>query len=251
MTPTGNSADRSVILTYHSLDTSNSVISFSPDLFREHMARLAESGARVVGLSEVYSTPGAIAITFDDGFGSFLDHAMPSLAKYGFPATVFVVSAYCGRSNDWKTQPPGIPRMPLMSWDDIRSLPHEGIQIGAHTVNHPDLTRLADHEIQVELGDCRQQIEDRIGVPVETFAYPYGTCSPRVRAIASRQYRSACGTRMGFAHQASDRWELPRVDAYYLRSRFQPVDLLTRGGRAYIHMRAALRHVRSFLVRGI
>ena len=247
----GDVANRSVILTYHSLDTSNSVISFPPDLFREHMARLAESGAPVVGLPEVCSVPGSIAITFDDAYGSFLSHAMRWLTEYNFPATVFVVSGYCGRTNDWETQPSGIPRMPLMSWDDIRSLPHQRIQIGAHTVNHPDLTRLQDHEIEAELRDCRHQIEDRAGVAVETLAYPYGRCSPGVRAIARGEYRIACGTRMGLAQEASDRWELPRVDAYYLRSRFQPVDLLTPGGRAYVHTRAALRRARSWVARGV
>jgi peptidoglycan/xylan/chitin deacetylase (PgdA/CDA1 family) len=241
-------ADSSLILTYHSLDSSGSVISFPPSLFQEHMARIADSGVSVVKLSEVCTTTGSIAITFDDAFGNFVECAMPSLVKYRFPATVFVVSGYCGLSNDWATQPVDIPRMPLMSWEDIRSLPREQIQIGAHTVSHPDLTRLARHQVEGELFECKRQIEDHIGGPVETFAYPYGTCSAEVRGIAHREFSVACGTRMGFAGGTSDRWNLPRIDAYYLR-RLQPVDLLTLRGRVYVNARAVLRKMKLLLAR--
>ncbi len=249
MTPRreAQTTEPSLILTYHSLDSSGSVISFPPSLFREHMESLAESGVSVVKLSEVCTTPGSVAITFDDAFGNFIEYAMPSLAKCRFPATVFVVSGHCGRSNDWATQAPDIPRMPLMSWEDIRSLPGEQIQVGAHTVSHPDLIRLARQQVEAELCQCKRQIEDHIGGPVETFAYPYGTCSAEIRAIACREFRAACGTRMGFAGGASDRWELPRIDAYYLRSGLQPPDLLTSSGRFYVHARGALRKLRSLL----
>ena len=209
------------------------------------MAQLAESGAPVVPLSEVTATPGSFALTFDDGFENFIEHALPVLEQYRFPATVFVISAYCGRRNDWASQPQNIPRLPLMSWTNLRSLSRELIQIGAHSVTHPDLTRISCLEVETELRQSKLQIEDQIGAPVQTLAYPYGTSSARIRTIAADEFRLACGTRMGFVGGTSDVFNLPRVDAYYLQYFMGPDTLLTRSGRFYINLRAALREMRS------
>src|SRR6202043_11676 len=94
----------SAILTYHSLDDSGSVISVPPALFRRQMDFLAASGIPVVPLNEVMKRPGSVAITFDDGFRNFADHAVPVLERHRLPATVFVVSRYCGLTNDWPSQ---------------------------------------------------------------------------------------------------------------------------------------------------
>src|SRR5690348_2083040 len=104
---------RSAVLTYHSLDNSRSVISLPPAVFRDQMEALAGSGTPVVPLSEIHNRPGAVSITFDDGFANIADHALPILQRFSFPATVFVVGGHCGGYNDWPSQPPGIPRLPL------------------------------------------------------------------------------------------------------------------------------------------
>jgi peptidoglycan/xylan/chitin deacetylase (PgdA/CDA1 family) len=131
----------SAILTYHSLDTSGSVISVAPDLFRRQIECLLERNTLIVPLQQVFETPGSVALTFDDGFENFFRYAVPVLEKYNLAATVFVVSGYCGRLNNWPGQPKsGIPVLPLMTWDHLRQLP-ENIEIGAHTVNHPTCDR--------------------------------------------------------------------------------------------------------------
>ncbi len=137
---------RSCILTYHSLDTSGSILSISPDLFQTQMAWLARSGMPVVSLAEVQATPHAVALTFDDGFRNFFEHALPVLERYRFPATVFVVSGFCGGRNDWPTQPrnAGIPILELMDWSEVQQAAQAGISIGCHTVNHPRLPLLPE-----------------------------------------------------------------------------------------------------------
>jgi peptidoglycan/xylan/chitin deacetylase (PgdA/CDA1 family) len=208
---------KSAILAYHSLDYSGSAISLRPELFAQHMDALASSGTPVVPLSAVRSTPGSVALTFDDGYRSLLEHAIPVLAKHRFPATVFVVSRYCGKNNDWPTQPPGIPVLPLMDWADLREIARQGIALGAHTATHPRLTGIEEARAAAELRDGRREIEDRTSAAVDTFAYPYGDSNARVRELAAREFRLACGTRLDYVSPASDLFELPRIDAYYFR----------------------------------
>lgn len=231
---------RSAILTYHSLDDSTSVISLAPEVFRGQMEWLAAQRIRVLPLQQAWQVPGAVALTFDDGYKSFLDHALPVLDRLGFPATVFVVSGLCGRRNEWIPPGQGLPLLELMGWDDLRRLPAT-IEIGSHTVCHSDLVRLPATEVERELRQSRTEIEDRVGREVTAFAYPYGISNSAVREAASRHYRLACGTLLGFSGPESDRWLLPRLDVYYLRSAFWFRRTWRSSGRAYLGFRALLR----------
>jgi peptidoglycan/xylan/chitin deacetylase (PgdA/CDA1 family) len=234
------------ILTYHSLDTSGSVISLAPDSFRKQMEWLAESGAPVVPLERIRETSGGVALTFDDGFRNFYRHAFPVLAAHRFPATVFIVSGYCGGRNDWPTQPrnTGVPVLELMRWSEVAEVARAGIGIGCHTATHPPLTALAKSEMESELADSRAAIEDRIGRQVESFAYPYGDAAPGVRAAVGRHFRLACSTRLGPVSAASDPLDLPRVDIYYFRTQFWFRALGMPHGAGYLAARAMLRGVR-------
>jgi peptidoglycan/xylan/chitin deacetylase (PgdA/CDA1 family) len=234
----------SAILTYHSLDESGSVISTPPELFRRQMEFLAGSGIPVVPLDEVVARPGSVAITFDDGFCNLLDHALPSLERRRLPATVFVVSDYCGGRNNWPSQPPGsVPDLPLMNWEQLRQLP-PGISLGAHSRTHPHLNRLPAAESGRELRECQSAMEQRLGKPVRWLAYPYGSSTPPVRSLAGRLFDLAVGTSLRFLPLRPDRLDLPRIDTYYLRGKF-PIDkLFTTPGSWYIGMRSWMREAR-------
>ena len=240
-------ARRSFILTYHSLDTSGSVISTAPEVFREQMACLAGTGVPVVPLTRVRETPGAVALTFDDGFRNFIDVAVPVLARYKFPATVFVVSDFCGKRNDWPSQPRdgGVPTLELMAWEEVRKAAKAGIDIGCHTATHPFLTRLPDAQLDEEMRNCRKAVEDRTGAAADTFAYPYGDFNPRVRQAAERHFRLACTTTMGFLKPHSGWWDSPRLDVYYLRNPLWFRGLGEWYGSGYIYVRSLLRSVRN------
>jgi peptidoglycan/xylan/chitin deacetylase (PgdA/CDA1 family) len=235
------------ILTYHSLDESGSVISVRPEVFQAQMAFLAGARVPVVPLSEVRGTPGAVAITFDDGFRNFFEHALPVLMQYRLPATVFVVSDYCGGRNDWPTQPKGagIPSAELMSWSEVAEISRAGIEIGSHTATHPRMGVLAPAAIEAELRASRDAIEQRTGKPVRTLAYPYGESTSLVRAAARQHYSWACGTRLAYLSADSDNADLPRLDAYYLQNRFWFEGLQSLRGSAYLGFRGLLRELRQ------
>jgi peptidoglycan/xylan/chitin deacetylase (PgdA/CDA1 family) len=213
------------VLTYHSLDTSGSVVSVAPQTFADQMAVLAETGFRGVSLREALSHREAhgawpersVALTFDDGYANFYEEAAPALAQHDFTATVFVISGYVGKRNDWEPPPAGLGLREMLTWPQIIELSSAGIEIGAHTRAHRDLRRLSTSEAQGEIGGSRAEIEDRLGRAVESFAYPFGHVSLASLEIVRREFRAACTTELRRASE-EPLHELPRVDMYYLRA---------------------------------
>lgn len=235
---------RSAILTYHSLDDSGSVISTPPRQFQRQMDFLAASGIPVLPLDQALRCPGSVVITFDDGFRNVLDHALPALERHRFPATIFVVSDYCGRGNNWPSQSPGIPSLPLTSWAELAGLPAL-ISVGAHTATHSNLTLLPASECEREMSECQTRIEQSLGRPVRWLAYPYGASSPEVRSLARQHFDLAVGTSLQFLPVQCNPLDLPRIDTYYFRGWFSLERLFTRSGRLYLGARGLLREARN------
>ena len=187
----------------------------------------------------------AIALTFDDGFENFLTEAFPLLDEYHLPATVFLVTGYCGRTNDWPSQPRQFGGKRLLAWPQIEELHRAGIELGAHTVNHPDLTAVSCGAARAEILDSKKQIEDRIGATVTSFAYPFGAESPALREVVAEHFDIGCSTRLGFLDTASieraasiERTaSIERIDVYYLRNRSWFRRLFTPAGGAYLSLR--------------
>jgi hypothetical protein len=134
--------------------------------------------------------------------------------------------------------------MPLMDWASLRDLPAL-FSLGAHTVTHPDLTKLAAPDAEREVLDSRTEIEQKTGRPVTSFAYPYGTAKQDTAELVRREFTAGCGTRLDFAGPAADPAVLPRLDSFYLKSPHwfhRPFGLLNR---CYIGSRRGLRELRQ------
>jgi peptidoglycan/xylan/chitin deacetylase (PgdA/CDA1 family) len=189
-----------------------------------------------------------IVLTFDDGFRNLLDHALPALKKWGFRATVFAVAGYLGKKNDWPSQPTGIPRYPLLCGAELGMLARDGIEIGAHTVTHPYLTRLPAAEAKAELLESKRILEQVLGHHVTSFAYPYGALTSEILDNAREYFRAACGVEMLSAHRAGDYHRLPRIDAFYFRRPCLFTLLGTSAGRLYIRLRGLGRQVRALFM---
>lgn len=248
--------DRSgaVILTYHSLDESDSVLSVSPRRFASHMRLLHQMGARVVPMSEIgrrlsegASVESLVAIAFDDGYRNVYDVGLPVLRLYGFPATVFLVSDHCGKSATWFRQPAHMRSFPLLSWREVREMSTAGIAFGSHTRTHRDLTLLPAPVVEEEMVASKHAIEDATGLPVGLFAYPYGAYDAQARTLAGRHFRLACSTRLGFTRHTSDPFALERIDVYYVRAPLIFGRLFSPGIARYLRMRRQLRDLRGRL----
>jgi peptidoglycan/xylan/chitin deacetylase (PgdA/CDA1 family) len=242
------------ILTYHSLNGSGSVIALPPATFRRHMRSLFDRGIAVVPLEKLagasdqeFDGPAA-ALTFDDGFEDFYQEAFPVIAEYRFPATVFLVSGYCGRTNDWPGQPRYAGGRALMSWSRIAELHRAGVRFGAHTVTHPHLTDLPWKQAAREVLDSKKQIEDCTGAAVVSFAYPYGDESPRLRHLVAENFAVGCSTRLGQLSPNSPRASLERIDTYYLANLFWYRHLFHRRTSGYLLCRAQFRRWKNRLL---
>ncbi len=240
------------ILTYHSIDDSGSVLSTAPRVFAEQMQILYELGSKVVPFSEVQhvldgapsSTP-LVAITFDDGYQNVREDALPVLQRYGFTATVFLVTDYCGRTNAWPGLPLSIERRPLLRWSEIREMSEAGIAFGSHTRTHPDLRIIPKRDAEDELVGSKKAIEDAIGSVVNEFAYPYGVYNGFIRCLAAKYFSLAGSTTLGFARSLSDPFTLERIDMYYLQNPALFRHLFSMEARAYIGFRRYLRDLRQ------
>ncbi len=240
------------IVTYHSIDDSGSVISLAPPRWWEHAAWYASGAVRVVPLAALPEAAGrdAVALTFDDGFGNFATHAWPPLRERRVPVTLFVVSEHAGRTNAWGGRDsPGIPTLPLLDWDALGRLAEEGVELGAHSRTHADLTRLPDAALREELEGAAEAIAARTGRRPSAFAYPYGAVNPRVAAAAGAVYAHACTTEFRPLGTAERPHALPRLDAYYLRSGGRLSTWGTAGFRRYLWVRGAARRARRALAR--
>ncbi len=243
------------ILTYHSLDDSGSVISTPPAAFSFQMRTLRDRGYRGIRLVDLIDAwegkaqlpPKAIVLTFDDAFANLVDHALPLLGECGFTATIFAVADYCGKQNNWPTQPPGTPILPLMSDGQLRAAAAAGMEIGAHTRTHPFLARLSASEVEGELGGGQADLQDRLGQEVGTLAYPYGSLIPAVVKAARSLYRAACTVELNTARPSDDRWQLPRLDMYYWRNPQIFRHFGTPMGGAYLGLRRLMRFARQQL----
>jgi peptidoglycan/xylan/chitin deacetylase (PgdA/CDA1 family) len=123
-----------------------------------------------------------LAVTFDDGERGVFEHAFPALAEVGVPGTAFVSVGHVGT--------PG-----MLGWPDLAVLADAGWEIGSHTMTHRRLTELEDVELDEELRSSRKAIEDTLGQPCHSIAYPYGDVDSRVRASAAAAgFTAGCTT---------------------------------------------------------
>jgi peptidoglycan/xylan/chitin deacetylase (PgdA/CDA1 family) len=128
---------------------------------------------------------GMVTLTFDDGWRSIHDNALPLMDKYGIVSTQYLVSGFLGSMKEYMTA--------RQVYDFTRT----GNEIGSHTVDHPDLTKLSDKELdrqlkvsQAGLAKCYQN--------VTSFAAPFGSNNEHTLAVEKTLYQTVRSTEVGF-----------------------------------------------------
>ncbi|MFI0451443.1 polysaccharide deacetylase family protein [Actinomadura sp. 6N118] len=187
-----------LVLMYHSVDRRGDdphLVTVSPGRFERQMRWLKSSGRRGVSMIELLDAQRAgqarklVGLTFDDGYADFLRHAVPILVRFGFTATVFVVTERIGDVNAWDEG----PRKPLMNEDQLRAVVRCGMEVGSHGAQHRSLPSLEDDRLEQELKQSRATLEEILDRRVPGFAYPYGHVEPRViSAVREVGYDYGC-----------------------------------------------------------
>ena len=242
------------ILTFHSLDDLGSVTSFSPRIFRRAIKKLHNNGYRALHLTDAvellrHKRPlpeRAFVITFDDGYQSVYTEGFPMLREYGMPATIFLTVGK-GAPDNSTTRLPSLGGRLMLSWNEIREMAEHGCTFGAHTLTHPDLTRLPAEQATTEICRSKNIIEEQLSSAVICFAYPFGRYDRQTRAIVEQQFACACSDKLGLITKNSDPYVLERVDMYYLRRDYFLAIMLTRAFPWYIVARSIPRRLRARL----
>jgi peptidoglycan/xylan/chitin deacetylase (PgdA/CDA1 family) len=241
---------RTSILMYHSISNDPEAerrpywqITTTPAQFRRQMSCLREVGCDVISLRDALETRATatarmrprVVITFDDGYLDFMTDAFPVLDEFGFPATVFLPSAFIGdRPREFKGRR-------CLTWDQVRELQGRGVTFGSHTVSHPQLHDVDDEQLKHELLASKDEIEQRTGVGVNSFCYPYAFPEhDRAFCRRLREVLRLCGyavgvsTIIGTLRATDDALWLPRLpvnerdDDRLLRAKIE-------GGYDWIH----------------
>jgi len=173
----------------------------TPETFERHLQylqahryqtiRFTDLAAFLLDGSKVLPERSAI-ISFDDGWEDQFLYAFPLLQKYQFSATFFIVSGYVDHEN-------------FITSEQLRLLLAANMEIGSHTRSHPTLTSLSAQRQWDEIATSKAILEERLGVTIDSFAYPYGSYNAEVAALTQRAgYRAARTIRAGCNHTAAD-----------------------------------------------
>jgi peptidoglycan/xylan/chitin deacetylase (PgdA/CDA1 family) len=199
-------------------------MAMAPERLEAQLELLVERGYRAATFTDAVRRPPArrtVAITFDDGLRSVAQLALPILARHGFVGTVFAPTGHIGRDDpvDWPTVDrwiggPHEHELAPMSWSELALLAGEGWEIASHTCTHPHLTTLSGEDLDHELRASRRAIEERLGQPCTSLAYPYGEADRRVMAAARRAGYAAAAALPERIHRRHHlRW--PRVGVWH------------------------------------
>lgn len=216
--PSGG-GDAVPVLLYHAVmdDPPSWIAEFtvSPRQFAAHLDAIVASGRTPVTVGALAGhfagravlPPRPVVLTFDDGFADLPGPTADALAVRGLPATAFLTTgalAPGGRSL--------LPPAPMMTLDQAKLLEQYGMEVGGHTVSHPQLDTLTAKALRRELADSKATLEDALGHEVAHLAYPHGYNSGAVRRAArAAGYESAVAVRHALSSDADDSYRIARL----------------------------------------
>jgi len=202
----------------------------------------------ITGQKEAGSLPNKpIILTFDDAYSDLATHAFPVLERYGFPSVVFAITGHAKGGSFWEG-------LPTMTMEQLRHWSTRGVEIGAHTRSHPDLTTISDLAASEEVVGSREDLNDA-GLPPLSFAYPFGAFDARSRRLVDGSFEMAFTCEEGLNDPATDPLLLKRTMVHpgdnlidiEFRAAFgrSPLDWLRTHGRLRSRIRKAFRRLKS------
>jgi peptidoglycan/xylan/chitin deacetylase (PgdA/CDA1 family) len=196
------------ILMYHSFDKDRikDYAAIDPVNFRKQMNFIQKGGYRVISLesyAELLENNKAIPrnlviITIDDGYKDNLA-AINILKEFNYPATIFLIADK-------------IDKKSYLSEEEIANfLKETKVDIGSHTLTHPDLLSLNAADFEKEISGSKKKLTELFNFEIKVFAYPGGAFNEEaLRAVKNAGYICACTTNRGFSKKLN-RFALRRI----------------------------------------
>ncbi len=163
------------ILMYHHITAEKGKgLTISVENLEKQFKYLAESGYKTYHfkeLTKLKTLPNSknIVITFDDGYVSQMELALPLLKKYKLKATFFVPLNFLGKTDSWNTS-----SLEIMTLKQLKSLNLKFVELGFHSYSHKKYTELSNSEIEADTRSCLEFVSENDLNFSPVLAYPYG-----------------------------------------------------------------------------
>ncbi len=212
------------ILMYHSISTSTNPLfqrwAVTPELFDAHLTYLGQNHYTAITVTDfikarmsadVALPARPVILTFDDAYADFYENAFPALQRHGYPATLYVPTAYVGGTCEWLREE-GETTLPMVSWSQLAEMSASGIECGGHSHTHVQLDAIPFAAANTEIRRSKAILEDHLGHEVLSFAYPHGWNGGPVKRMArAAGYTSACAVKNMLSSSTDDPFELARL----------------------------------------
>jgi peptidoglycan/xylan/chitin deacetylase (PgdA/CDA1 family)/glycosyltransferase involved in cell wall biosynthesis len=189
-------------LAFHSIarveSGDNPAYCITPAKFQRMMQWLGTHGYQCVQPGASPTARENFELTFDDAYENLYTELLPYIERWQLRPLVFVVTGHIGGHNAWDAGRARPQR--LLNAQQMCDMQSAGVQFGAHTISHPDLTELSDGELRREVRESKSRLEDLLGTEVSSFAYPYGIVDERGHAaVGEAGYKRAYTTQPGLS----------------------------------------------------
>lgn len=202
-----------IFLMYHYVEINENKDDFKRDslntlpfIFEQQMLTLKNAGYKFIHPSEIKeflkdeSGQRYVVVSFDDGYRTFYSYTYPIIKKHGIKSVNYIIYNFIGRQNN-------------MDAYMIEQLVKDGlVEIGSHTLNHPDLTSITEEQLKSEIIESKNLLEKRFNTKVTSFCYPYGYYNEKAFPFVNEAgYLTAVTTKEGSQISENNLFEIKRI----------------------------------------
>ena len=198
------------ILMYHSI-MDNDEQSVSVQSFKKQMHLMKTMGYQTIKFNELKeNNEKKFIITFDDAYENVFINAFPILRKLDFNAVCFIVTNKIGEYNHWDKNK--FKKKKIMNFEQISEWLISGFNIGSHTLDHVNLTKLNKNDKIKQIINSKKDLNSKFNTDIDTFAFPFGSYDDETQSIINEYYDYAVTTkRSRFVKNKFNNKLLPRV----------------------------------------